>query len=140
MFLSLWDGYDAGVLRFQIIRLISGEKQSIVRGSQRAPTHTPVRILAPGRKKEGSLYSISNGGCFIESSRASMEGARLWMFFVLDHRSFDLEGVVVVSNGPGNLQHPNLPLDMGVQFEHVAVPTRQSLHEFIDNRMDSLEI
>ena len=69
-----------------------------------------------------------------------MAGARLRMIFVLDHRSFDLEGIVVFSNVPGNLQHPNLPLGMGVQFENVAEPTRQSLHEFIANRMDSLEI
>ena len=140
MFLSLWDDYDAGVLRFQVNRLMSGEKQSIVRGSRRAPTHTPVRILVPRREKEGSLYSISDGGCFIESSRASMEGARLRMICVLDHRSFDLEGIVVFSNVPGNLQRSNLPLGMGVQFENVAEPTRQSLHEFIANRIDSLEV
>jgi hypothetical protein len=67
-------------------------------------------VLVGGREKSGILYSISQGGCFIESPRASMDGARLQTIFVLEERSYDLEGIVTFANVPGNLQRPNLPL------------------------------
>jgi hypothetical protein len=138
--LALWDGYDGVILRFQINRLTSGENQNSLRGSRRAPTHTAVRMLVGGREKPGVFYSISEAGCFIETQRASMDGARLQSIFVLEERSFDLEGVVVFANVPGNLQRPNLPLGMGVHFQNVPDSVQKSLSEFIRDRMESLEV
>ncbi len=138
--LSLWDGYDEGVLRFQLNRLISGESQAAVRGSRRAPVHARVRIVVGGREKLGVLYSISDSGCYIESPRASMDGARLKMGFVLEERSYELDGIVVFANVPGNLQRPNLPLGMGVQFSHDSKAVKKSLGEFIHARLESLEV
>ena len=77
MLLALWDGYDERILRFQLNRLVSGEQISAARASRRAPTHAPVRVLVGGREKPGTLYSLSEGGCFVETPRASMDGARL---------------------------------------------------------------
>jgi hypothetical protein len=110
VFLTLWDGYDVGVLSFQINRLISGELQSSVRSARRAPIHLAVRVQVVGREKGGFLYSLSEGGCFIETPRASMDGARLRLIFVLDERKLELDGVVAFTNVPGNLQRQNLPL------------------------------
>ncbi len=138
--LALSDGWDEGILRFQVNRLVSGDTQTAVRGSRRAPTHALVRVLVGGREKSGLLYSVSEGGCFIESPRASMEGARLTLTFELDDRAFELTGVVVFSNVPGNLQRPNLPLGMGVRFDDVPPPALDSLKQFIQRRMETLEI
>jgi len=138
--LSLWDGYDEGVLRFQINRLISGENQNAVRESRRAPVHAPVRIAVGGREKQGMLYSISEGGCFIETPRASMDGAQLRMNFVLEERSFEIEAVVVFANVPGNLQRPNLPLGMGVQFPDISPSMQKSIGAFIADRIESFEV
>ncbi|MEM9174132.1 MAG: PilZ domain-containing protein [Myxococcota bacterium] len=138
--LALWDGYDEGMLRFQANRLLSGDTQNAVRGSRRAPAAVPVRILVGGREKDGTLYSVSEGGCFIESPRASMEGARLTLRFILEERAFELEGEVVFANVPGNLQRPNLPLGMGVRFDAVPPPALDSLKQFIQDRMEALEI
>lgn len=138
--LALWDGYDEGMLRFQLNRLVSGEQQTAVRGSRRAPTHTPTRIMVGGREKSGTIYSLSEGGCFIESPRASMEGARLRLLFLLNDRPFEIEGVVAFSNVPGNLQRPNLPLGMGVRFEELDEPVRKPLGDFIQQRLTDLEV
>ena len=56
--LALWEGYDEGMLRFQLNRLVSGENHTLVRGSRRAPVHTPARILVGGREKTGTLLSL----------------------------------------------------------------------------------
>ena len=138
--LSLWDGYDVGVLRFQVNRLVSGENQHSVRGARRVPIHTPVRVLVGGREKDGFVYSLSESGCFIESPRASMDGAHLRMIFSLGERELEIDGVVAFANVPGNLQRPNLPLGMGVRFENVSKPDRKTLIQFIQQRMNSLEV
>ena len=138
--LSLWDGYDPGILRFQINRLVSGEPEHPVRSTSRAPIHTPVRIETGGRDKEGLLYSLSEGGCFVETPRASMDNARLRLIFELKDRELEFDGVVAFSNVPGNLQRPNLPLGMGVRFEDVPKKHRKLLARFIKERMNSLEV
>jgi len=138
--LALWDGYDEGILRFQLNRLVAEDDRASARESQRAPTHTPVRVLVGGREKTGLLYSLSEGGCFIESARASMDGARLKMLFDLDDHSFEVDGVVVFANVPGNLQRPNLPLGMGVRFDDFDEEAHRRIAQFIEQRMNALEV
>ncbi|HPG26038.1 MAG: PilZ domain-containing protein [Spirochaetaceae bacterium] len=138
--LALWDGYDEGVLRFQINRLVSGEAQSAIRSSRRAPIHAPTRMLVGGREKNGILYNLSEGGCFIETSRASMDGARLKLIFTIGEQPLELDGVVAFSNVPGNLQRPNLPLGMGVRFENLDAKQHATIARFIHERMEALEV
>ncbi len=138
--LALWDGYDEGMLRFQLNRLVSGETQSSERGSRRAPTHVPVRMYVGGREKEGTLYSLSEGGCFIETPRASMDGAQLRMSFTIDDAAFDLGGQVVFTNVPGNLQRPNLPLGMGVRWDELPPNALARIAGIIRERLSALEV
>ncbi|MAG32121.1 MAG: hypothetical protein CL908_14660 [Deltaproteobacteria bacterium] len=138
--LALWDGYDEAVLRFQVNRLVSGEHQPAVRSSRRAPTHIPTRILVGGREKEGVVYSLSAGGCFIETPRASMDGACLKLIFTLEDLQLAIEGVVAFSNVPGNLQRPNLPLGMGVRFEKIGADAHGRITRFIHEQLETLEV
>ncbi len=138
--LALWDGYDEGILRFQINRLVSKEELSAARTSRRAPTHAPIRILVGGREKQGTLYSLSEGGCFIETPRASMDGARLHILFELDGEPFELDGTVAFANVPGNLQRPNLPLGMGVRFDNADAAKRTAISRLIQARLGALEV
>ena len=138
--LALWDGYDERILRFQLNRLVSGEQISAARASRRAPTGAPIRIHVGGREKQGSLYSLSEGGCFVETPRASMDGARLRVLFSLDGESFEIDGTVAFANVPGNLQRPNLPLGMGIRFDGADDETRKAIAHVITDRLASLEV
>jgi CheY-like chemotaxis protein len=138
--LALWDGYDERILRFQLNRLVSGELISTARASRRAPTEAPTRILVGGREKQGTLYSLSEGGCFIETPRASMDGARLRILFEIDRERFEIDGTVAFANVPGNLQRPNLPLGMGVRFDSATDETRKSIARVITDRLAMLEV
>lgn len=138
--LALWDGYDAGMLRFQINRLVSELNQPSVRAARRAPIHMPVRVQIGDREKDGFLYSLSECGCFIETPRASMDGARLRLLFALEEEELEIDGLVAFANVPGNLQKPNLPLGMGVRFDNVSKPVRKTVARFIQERMASLEV
>lgn len=138
--LALWDGYDEGMLRFQINRLTSGEQISSARATRRAPAHARVRILVGGREKPGVLYSLSEGGCFVETPRASMDGARLRVLFELEGAPFELDGTVAFANVPGNLQRPNLPLGMGIEFAAPDPGTARSIAHAIRARLEALEV
>jgi len=138
--LALWDGYDEGMLRFQINRLVAGDGKHSIRHSRRAPVHLPVRVVVGGREKQGTLYSVSVGGCFIETPRASMDGARLQLSFQLGEIGFAVDGTVAFSNVPGNLQRPNLPLGMGVRFDELPEEAHAAMADFIRDRINALEI
>ncbi|MCR9093346.1 MAG: PilZ domain-containing protein [bacterium] len=138
--LALWDDYDEAMLRFQANRLLSGDTQSSARRSRRVPMAAPVRVRVGTREKDGVLYSLSEGGCFIETPRASMDGARLTLHFELEERPYELTGEVVFANVPGNLQRPNLPLGMGVRFDPIPETALGSLEQFIQRRAEALEI
>lgn len=138
--LALWDGYDETLLRFQINRLVSGDTQSAARESRRAPVHLPVRIVVGGREKVGRIESLSEGGCFIETPRASMDGAPLTLLFEIEGNMFEVDGTVVFANVPGNLQRPNLPLGMGVRWNGIADGDRTAIAEFVRERMRALEV
>ena len=137
---ALWDGYDEGTLRFQLNRMISDGGSQSVRQSRRAPTHSPVRVLVGGREKQGMLYSLTEGGCFVETPRASMDGARLRLFFELPGRPIEVEGIVVFANVPGNLQRPNLPLGMGIRFEALTPEARATIDRFVRERTSALDV
>ena len=138
--LALWDGYDERILRFQLNRLVSDELTSTARASRRAPTHATTRILVGGREKQGLIYSLSEGGCFIETPRASMDGARLRLLFEVDGERFEIEGTVAFANVPGNLQRSNLPLGMGVRFDSTDDETRKLIARVITERLAALEV
>ena len=138
--LALWEGYDDAVLRFQLNRMLSGELAHVARRSRRAPVQSPVRIRVGGREKQGMLCSLSEGGCFIETPRASMEGARLELAFELEQRIYEVEGRVAFANVPGNLQRPNLPLGMGVCFENLSRSVARELDDLVRRRSSVLEV
>lgn len=138
--LALWDGYDDGRLRFQVNRMRAAEAKGPERAARRVPLRTPVQIAVGGREKQGTLYSLAAGGCFVETPRASMDGAQVRVQFSVEGRAFELPGQVVFANVPGNLQRPNLPLGMGVRFERVPDAARSDLEQSIQNISETLEI
>ena len=58
--------------------------------------------LVGGREKQGLLYSLSEGGCFIETPRASMDGAQLRIVFALDGEEFEAGPQTVFWDGRGD--------------------------------------
>ena len=116
------------------------EGEDSIRESRRAPTDAPVRILTGGREKEGTLFSLSEGGCFLQTPRASMDGAQLEVAFELEGHSFRLPGVVAFSNVPGNLQRPNLPLGMGLRFTEISSDDTKRIREFVAARYAELNV
>jgi len=140
MQLALWEPYDDGTLRFQLNRALGGDRETHGRIHKRAPTYLLARIFVAGRTKDAVVYSLSEGGAFLETPRASMDGAHVDLELRLPTGPVRVAGDVIFSNVPGNLQRANLPLGMGVRFEAIGVEERATLREYIEQRLAELEV
>ena len=138
--LALWEPYDDATLRYQLNRAVNGDRDDHKRADPRAPTDLAVRILVADRAKQAMLYSLSAGGAFLQTTRASMNGAQIEIELQLPEGPVSTRGEVIFSNVPGNLQRPNLPLGMGVRFDDLDNPTRNKIQSYVKQRLSQLEV
>jgi len=138
--LGLWEPIDDGLLRFQVNRALTADRDEHGRESKRVPTFLLCRVHSGGRTKDAIVYSLSEGGAFLETPRASMDGAHIEIELRLPGQTMTLGAHVVFSNVPGNLQRPNLPLGMGVRFRDLDREHRKRIGEYVDERLSQLEL
>ena len=138
--LALWEPFDDGTLRFQLNRALSGDRDQHGRDDPRAPTYLFARISVGGRTKDAIVYSLSVGGAFLETPRASMEGARLELEIRIPGDPVNVRATVLFANVPGNLLRPNLPLGMGVRFENVSPEQHKQLKGYVEHRLSQIEV
>ena len=140
MKLALWEPYDEGTLRFQLNRALGGDRDHHKRRTLRVPTYLLARVFIGGRTKDAVVYSLSEGGAFLETQRASMEGAQIRVELRLPGGAIEADGEVLFSNVPGNLQRPNLPLGMGLRFTEIASDDVKRIREFVATRYAELNV
>jgi hypothetical protein len=126
------------VLRFQVNRALNGDRADHGRAKPRVPTFLVARIHSGGRTKDAVVYSLSETGAFLETPRASMDGAAIEVELRLPGEVLTVHAQVVFSNVPGNLQRPNLPLGMGVHFGDMPRDARKRITEYVDDRMQQM--
>jgi hypothetical protein len=138
--LALWEPYDEGTLRFQLNRAIGGDQDRHKRSALRVPTYLLARVFIGGRTKDAVVYSLSEGGAFLETQRASMEGAQVQVELRLPGGAIEAGGEVLFSNVPGNLQQPNLPLGMGLRFTSIDSDDEKRIRDFVAARYAELNV
>ena len=138
--LALWEPYDEGTLRFQLNRALGGDRDHHQRRTLRVPTYLLARIYVGGRTKDAVVYSLSEGGAFLETQRASMEGAHVEVELRLPSGPIRAKGDVLFANVPGNLQRPNLPLGMGLSFADMSAADTKAIKDFVTTRYAELNV
>jgi hypothetical protein len=138
--LALWEPFDDGTLRFQLNRAVEGRRVDQRRGDTRIPTYLLARVHVGDRTKDAIVYSLSRSGAFLETTRASMEGARIGVELRLPSRPMRVNAVVVFANVTGNLQRPNLPMGMGVRFTDLDAEDDKAICHYVTERSAQLEI
>jgi hypothetical protein len=136
---ALFEPLHQNILRFQINRALAGS--SVVRGerrSVRAPTNWEIPVFQGSRSKPASVYTVSSTGAFLHTSAPSPRGARIAVELPVPGLRGRLAAHVVMTNVPGNLQHKNLPVGMGVRFENAPVDAEALLHVFTQERLSDL--
>jgi Tfp pilus assembly protein PilZ len=142
MTLSLWDPFDDGALRFQLNRALVGDRDEHCREYERVPTFALATVIQSERRREAVIYSLSEGGAFLETPRAAMDGARVQIELHLptSPEAVTVTADVIFTNVPGNLQRPNLPLGMGVSFQDIDAEARQAIARYVDERLHELSV
>jgi hypothetical protein len=138
--LALWEPYDDGTLRFQVNRALGGDRDHHGREHMRAPTYLLARVFVGGRTKDAVVYSLSEGGTFLETPRASMDGATVDIELRLPANHIRINGSVIFSNVPGNLQRPNLPMGMGIKFGTGTPNERLEIANYVKGRLEELNV
>jgi hypothetical protein len=136
---ALFEPLHQNTLRFQINRALAGS--SVVRGerrSLRAPTNWEIPVFLGSRSKPASVYTVSSAGAFLGTPAPSPRGARIDIELPVPGLPRRLAAHVVMTNVPGNLQHKNLPVGMGVRFENPPVDAEALLHVFAQERLSDL--
>lgn len=138
--MAVWDPIDDGVLRFQINRALNRDQETNKRDTTRVPTFLLARVFVGGREKDAVVYSLSATGAFLDTPRATMDGAEIELEIRIPGSSIRTRATVVFCNVPGNLQRPKLPLGMGVRFEGLEKAQLKLLREYIHQRVAELEV
>jgi hypothetical protein len=145
--LCLWSPFHDRELRFVLNRAlfdatlnVHGRDRNKVRHELRAPTSLGTRILLGGREKPALIYNLSVGGCYLETVRPTLVGASLELALPLPNGEFRVAGRVVLTNVPGNLERPNLPRGMAIEFLRLAEETREAIQQYVLERARAYEL
>lgn len=143
----LWAPYHDRELRFVLNRTLFdpsqrafGPDKGRLRHELRAPTALGARIFAGGREKPALIYNLSVGGCYLETLRPTLVGAAVEVALPLPTGEFRAAGRVVLTNVPGNLERPNLPRGMAIEFLRLAPEAREAIHDYVLERAKAYEL
>jgi PilZ domain len=119
---------------------LHGRDRNKVRHELRAPTSIGARVIVGGREKPAQVYSLSVGGCYLETLRPTLVGASVEVALPLPEGEFHIGGRVVLTNVPGNLERLNLPHGMAVEFFRLPPETREAIQHHVHQRARSYEL
>jgi len=132
--LALWEPYDDALLRFQMNRALAAGADGPRRQKLRVPSGFRARVSVGGRAKDATVYCLSETGCFLETPRPTLPGARVEISIPRLAGESPLAGRVVFTNVPGNLQRPNLPLGMAVAFQPLPEHAALQVQRYVEDR------
>jgi hypothetical protein len=138
--LCLWEKIEDSALRFVLNRALFDDLRGQVRKEQRVPTSMVARVFSASGEKPVLVYNLSNVGAYLETHRPTGVGGHVQVELPLPSGKITLPACVVSTNVPGNLQRPNLPLGMGVDFLQVPEEARAALSRYVEARARTFEL
>jgi len=137
---ALWEPFDDALLRYQVNRALASIEGRRPRSALRVPCSVPARARTGEREKPGRLYTLSERGLFFETPRASMRGVEVALELQMAGRVLPARGRVVLSNVPGNLRNPKLPVGIGVRFTGLPDASAQAIRQAVASIAPNLDV
>ena len=129
---ALWKPFDDAALRFVLNEALQDPHSGESRNVLRAPTAMLARVFSAAGQKAALVYNLSERGAFLETLRPTSAKGHVRVELPLPTGTVTLAARVVTTNVPGNIQKPNLPMGMGVEFTDVPEETRHALAEHVE--------
>ena len=137
---ALWDPFNDALLRYQVNRALASIEGRRPRGALRVPCSVPARAHTGDREKPGRLYTLSERGLFFETPRASMRGVEVELELQMAGQVLSARGRVALSNVPGNLRNPKLPVGIGVRFTDLPDSSSHAIRQAVASIAPSLDV
>jgi hypothetical protein len=128
---ALWKPFDNAALRFVLNEALQDPNSGESRNGLRAPTAMLARVFSAAGQKAALVYNLSERGAFLETLRPTSAKGHVRVELPLPTGTVTLAARVVTTNVPGNIQKPNLPMGMGVEFTDVSEEMRHTLAEHV---------
>jgi DNA-binding response OmpR family regulator len=138
--IALWDPFDDALLRYQVNRALASIEGRRPRSALRVPCNVPARARTGDREKPGRLYTISEQGLFFETPRASMRGVEVALELQMSGQVLAAIGRVALSNVPGNLRNPKLPVGIGVRFTALPDASARAIRNAVASIAPGLDV
>jgi PilZ domain len=132
--LGLFEPFVDSELRFVLNEATHDPAEWATRADPRVPTPLIARVHSATGTKAAIVYNLSISGAYLETPRPTASGGHVRLELSLPSGPLEIEAAVVTSNVPGNLQRPNLPTGMGVQFCDPAPEAKAALQAYVDER------
>ena len=129
---SLFEPFDDSALRYVLNAAVYGPGSGALRKVTRAPTSMMARVFSGAGQKAALVYSLSEGGAFLETLRPTSSKGHVRVELPLPNGTVTLEAQVVNTNVPGNLHKSHQPMGMGVVFVDVPEETRRNITELVE--------
>jgi len=138
---ALYEPMDAHALRFQMNRALAWRHSSRARRTTRAPSTAVVRVRAGRRTREGRLYTLSPGGCYVAVPTPWLRGTGLKLEIEWENGSrIKAQGQVAMTNVRGNLKKDALPVGMGIALDRLAPSDRETISRYVQRRLLRLDV
>jgi Tfp pilus assembly protein PilZ len=138
--LALFEPVDDATLRHQVNRVFLGERHGgRARRELRAPVPASAIVVEPetGTRIQATLYTLSEGGAFVETRRLAQLGGRVELRVALGASGLRLRATVVHVHPPG--EAGRAPAGMGLRFDADA-PEAAALAARIRARCQALSV
>jgi hypothetical protein len=129
--IALWTPVEDRALRFQFNASMSGKHDASSHSEARAPIDVSATVSTGGQFNQVSIYSLSAGGAFLETTRPALPGADLEVTLLSPDGELSLDAHVLYTNVPGRLSQPTLPLGMGVRFENLGRSAADAIGQIV---------
>jgi len=131
--------FEQACLRFQTNRaFLSARQAGPLRGEVRAPLRLALRARSTGREKPVTIYTLSSGGAFLETTRPWVAGVRLEVDLPGPAGLTAVASEVRHTNVPGNCMNPRAPVGMGVKFEGLEPPQLRAVEAAVREKSAAL--
>lgn len=138
--IALWEPFDDALLRYQVNRALASIEGRRPRSALRVPCNVPARARTADREKPGRLYTLSERGLFFETPRASMRGVEVSLELQMAGQVLPARGRVALSNVPGNLRNPKLPVGIGVRFTDLPDESTHAIRQAVASIAPGLDV
>jgi hypothetical protein len=128
----LQDPVAESQLRFAVNQAGYEDRDGRCRKSVRVPTALAARVIGGMGAREALVYSLSEGGAYLETPRVTVAGAQLTLQLPLPAGTVSVDAHVLYHNVVGNLQQENLATGMGVEFIDMDEETREAIADYVD--------